>query len=100
MTDKFDILRDYPPEGPPIPERSKIIREKDHHEPGNGRRDKTKRGGRGPSNWGDPKDDAKYLKDGVGEEEEEEEEVEEDPLKSPAEKAPPVSAAKYFQQND
>jgi hypothetical protein len=51
-------LSGYPPEGPPIPEREKVTRAKDRHEPGTGRRDRQKRQGRGPSNWGDPIDDA------------------------------------------
>jgi len=80
MSDKFDILKDYPAEGPANPERTKIVREKDRHEPGNGRRDKTKRDGRGPSNWGDPKEDVKYLNEGLEEDLEEEEEIEEKPV--------------------
>lgn len=59
MSNPFAILADYPAEGPAVPQREKIVRQKDRHESGTGRRDKTKREGRGPSNWGNPADDAK-----------------------------------------
>jgi hypothetical protein len=54
MAQPLASLDGYPPEGPPIPEREKVVRTKDRHEPGTGRRDREKRQGRGPSNWGDP----------------------------------------------
>jgi hypothetical protein len=41
-----------------MPERTKVIRTKDRHEPGTGRRDRQKRQGRGNFNWGDPTDPA------------------------------------------
>jgi hypothetical protein len=53
-TNRFAILNDYPPEGPEVPEREKVRRAKNKHEPGTGRRDNTKRQGAGPSNWGNP----------------------------------------------
>jgi hypothetical protein len=59
MSNPFAILSDYPEEGPAMPEREKIVRTKDRSESGTGRRDRTKRDGRGPSNWGNPADDHK-----------------------------------------
>lgn len=53
----LEALKGYPKEGPEMPERQKIHREKDRHEPGTGRRDREKREGRGRSNWGDPIND-------------------------------------------
>lgn len=58
MSHLFEALKGYPKEGPEVPEREKIHREKDRHEPGTGRRDREKREGRGRSNWGDPVKDA------------------------------------------
>jgi len=52
MSNPFAILKDYPEDGPEVPQREKVTRSKDRHVPGNNRRDKTKRDGRGPSNWG------------------------------------------------
>ena len=53
----LEALKGYPKEGPAMPERQKIYREKDRHEPGTGRRDREKREGKGLSNWGDPIED-------------------------------------------
>ena len=62
MSNPFAILADYPKEGPAAPEREKVHRQKDHHESGTGRRDRTKREGRGPANWGNPRDDTRVNK--------------------------------------
>ena len=62
MSNPFAILADYPQEGPAVPAREKTVRAKDHHESGTGRRDKTKREGRGAGNWGNAKDDLKVNK--------------------------------------
>ena len=59
--DRFEILKNYPKDGPEPPERQKVVREKDHHESGTGRNDKMKKGGSGKGNWGNPKDDIKYV---------------------------------------
>lgn len=59
MSNPFAILADYPEDGPAVPTREKVRREKNKHEPGTGRRDKEKRQGRGQSNWGNALDDAK-----------------------------------------
>ena len=72
MSDKFEVLKDYPKDGPEMPEREKIVRNKDRHESGTGRKDKTKRSGKGAGNWGSPEDDIKYLDEHEKEEEEEE----------------------------
>ena len=61
MSDKFAVLKDYPAEGPEVPEREKIVRKKDKHESGTGRKDKTKKEGKGLGNWGNPEDDIKHL---------------------------------------
>ena len=61
MADKLAVLKDYPAEGPEVPDREKIVRKKDKHESGTGRRDKTKRDGKGKGNWGNPEDDIKHL---------------------------------------
>ncbi|EAY07022.1 hypothetical protein TVAG_174920 [Trichomonas vaginalis G3] len=76
MSDKLAVLKDYPKDGPEMPEREKIVRQKDRHDPGNGRRDKTKRQGNGAGNWGDPKDDIKYINDHEPQEDELEEKAE------------------------
>lgn len=74
MSDKLAVLKDYPKDGPEVPEREKIVRTKDRHESGTGRRDKTKRQGKGAGNWGDPKDDVKYMDEVEPQEDYEEEE--------------------------
>lgn len=78
MSDKFAVLEGYPKDGPEVPERTKVERAKDRHESGTGRKDKVKRGGRGPSNWGNPEDDLKHPEDFEPQEENLEEEEEED----------------------
>ena len=57
-SNRFAVLSEYPEGIPPVPEREKVHREKDHHEPGTGRRDRQKREGRGRSNWGNALDEA------------------------------------------
>lgn len=54
MSNPLAALEGYPKEGPEVPDREKVKREKDRHESGTGRRDREKRGGKGPANWGDP----------------------------------------------
>jgi hypothetical protein len=49
-------LDTYPTEPPGPEDRAKIVRVKDRHEPGTGRRDRQKRDGRGNFNWGDQVD--------------------------------------------
>ena len=61
MSNKFEVLKGYPVKGPKVPDREKIIRMKDRHESGTGRKDKTKRNGKGRGNWGNPEDDYKYM---------------------------------------
>lgn len=68
---KLAALNGYPTEGPEVPDREKVVREKDRHESGTGRRDREKREGRGPSNWGDPVQDALAAQEEHYEEEEE-----------------------------
>ena len=96
MSDKFAVLQDYPKEGPPIPEREKVQRKKDKHDPGNLRRDKTKRGGKGKDNWGTPEDDLKYLNEGL-EEDYEEEELEKNSKIEKEDKAPFVHIQKVLE---
>ena len=57
MSHPLEALKGYPKDGPDMPERQKVHREKDRHEPGTGRRDREKREGKGRSNWGDPIED-------------------------------------------
>ena len=73
----FAILKDYPQEGPAVPERTKVVRTKDHHESGTGRVDKTKRQGKGPSNWGNEVDDFKNNRGPIEEKVETEEKAQE-----------------------
>ena len=73
MSSPLAALEGYPKEGPEVPEREKVKREKDRHESGTGRRDREKRGGKGPSNWGDP------IKDQLEAEADPDEEVPEEP---------------------
>lgn len=55
---RFAALSDYDPQAE-VPEREKVHREKDRHEPGAGYRGTMKRQGRGRDNWGNDIDDAK-----------------------------------------
>ena len=90
----FAALDGYPKDGPEMPEREKVHRDKNKHESGTGRRDREKREGRGQSNWGNALDDqlADYH-------EEDNEEVEE-PQENPTEKKDFKPAAKYFEDDD
>lgn len=97
MTSKkeaFAVLDDYPKDGPDMPEREKVQRKKDKHDPGTGRRDREKREGRGPSNWGNPMDDTRQFP--------EEHDDEEEMAEAPAEKAKTdyVPADQYFSKDD
>lgn len=55
--EQFAALDGYPKDGPEMPEREKVHRDKDKHDPGTGRRDREKREGRGKGNWGNALDD-------------------------------------------
>ena len=68
----MEILKDYPKDGPEMPEREKVQRSKNKHESGTGRKDTTKREGRGKGNWGNPEDDIKHLGERDPDDEEEE----------------------------
>lgn len=63
MSNPFAILADYPADGPAVPEREKVRREKNKHVPGTGRRDKVKREGRGAGNWGNALEDRPVVVD-------------------------------------
>ena len=63
MSNPFAILADYPADGPAVPEREKVRRDKNKHVPGTGRRDKVKREGRGASNWGNALEDRPVVVD-------------------------------------
>ncbi|KAH0787584.1 lipid phosphate phosphatase 2-like isoform X1 [Histomonas meleagridis] len=92
----FEILKDYPKEGPEVPERQKVHREKDRHVSGTGRTDRIKRQGRGPSNWGDP------IKDSLAANEEviEEEELGEEEEEHNGEQKEYVNPSQYFEDDD
>lgn len=75
-----------------MPERQKIYREKDRHEPGTGRRDREKREGKGLSNWGDP------IEDQLAAEREEIVEVDQEPVVE--EQPKKVEAAGKFFDNE
>ena len=94
MSDHFAILKDYPKEGPPVPEREKVVRAKNKHEPGNGRRDKEKRDGHGAGNWGDPIKDQMNAKA----DEDNQEEIEDQLNDSP--KPDFVPAQQFFAADD
>ena len=99
MSNRFAILADYPKEGPAVPEREKVQRQKDHHESGTGRRDRTKREGRGPSNWGNPRDDTRVNRkadriDAEVEKDQDATEVDSTP------KVQYVDAAQFFDDSD
>lgn len=63
MSNPLAALEGYPKEGPEVPEREKVKREKDRHDPGTGRRDREKRQGKGGANWGDPVHDQLAAQD-------------------------------------
>lgn len=94
MSNPFAILAEYPEGGPEVPQRQKIHREKNKHEPGTGRRDTEKRQGRGKSNWGNALDDVNRppLKDG--------EVVEEEANAETTPKVQYVPASSYFSSSD
>lgn len=75
-----------------MPEREKVHREKDRHEPGTGRRDREKREGKGKSNWGDPIEDQLAADNEPIVDEQDEAPVEEEPKK--------VEAAEKFFDNE
>ncbi|KAH0792924.1 hypothetical protein GPJ56_003188 [Histomonas meleagridis] len=58
MSNPFAILSDYNG-ADEVPQREKVIRKKNKHEPGSGYRSTIKREGRGRSNWGNAIDEAK-----------------------------------------
>ena len=90
----FKVLENYPKEGPPVPEREKVHREKNKHESGTGRRDREKREGRGKDNWGNDLDDQLHQLD---------EEPEENNQQQPPqyEDRPNYEeASKYFEKED
>lgn len=81
MSNPLAALEGYPKEGPEVPEREKVKREKDRHESGTGRRDREKRGGAGAANWGDPIKDQLAAEDDVEPQDLPEEPEEEGPKK-------------------
>ncbi|OHT13880.1 hypothetical protein TRFO_15906 [Tritrichomonas foetus] len=94
--EQFAVLEGYPKDGPEMPEREKVHREKNKHESGTGRRDREKREGRGQSNWGNPLDDVNHSHSDC-------EEPEDDTAVAPAqsEKGPEyVAAGKFFDKDD
>lgn len=87
MSHPLEALKGYPKDGPEMPERQKIYREKDRHDPGTGRRDREKRNGKGSSNWGDPiEDQIAAENDPIGDEEKESPVEDEPKIVEPAEK--------------
>ncbi|EAY12189.1 hypothetical protein TVAG_003950 [Trichomonas vaginalis G3] len=100
MSNPFAILADYRKEGPAVPEREKIVRQKDRHESGTGRRDKTKREGRGMSNWGQPGDEAKPATKREQRVAKEEADAAAEPVEEQEEAKPQFVAASQFFDND
>lgn len=101
MSNPFAILADYPDNGPAMPQREKVHRQKDKHDPGTGRRDKEKRQGRGPSNWGNPMDDVTHPAVPDQQENVEEGAENEQQQQAPKEEVKPyVSASQFFEDSD
>lgn len=92
--EQFAALDGYPKDGPEMPEREKVHREKNKHESGTGRRDREKREGRGQSNWGNALDDQ------LADYHEEEDVNAEEPQETPGEQKEFKPAAKYFEDDD
>ncbi|KAH0785742.1 hypothetical protein GPJ56_010304 [Histomonas meleagridis] len=94
MSNPFAILSDYNG-ADEVPQREKVIRKKNKHEPGVGYRSTIKREGRGRSNWGNAIDEAKRPEI-VDEQEGEQQEVTENAQPKVVFEA----AYKYFDSDD
>ncbi|KAK8845015.1 hypothetical protein M9Y10_021191 [Tritrichomonas musculus] len=91
----FAVLDNYPKDGPEMPERGKVHREKNKHESGTGRRDREKREGRGQSNWGNALDDQL-----AEQHHHEEEEYDDEHAETPKEHQEFKPAGEYFKDDD
>ena len=101
----FAILADpenpYPKQASAVPEkREKVVREKDRHEPGTGRRDTTKRDGKGAYNVGNPIEDVRKGQLDDGDKPEQEQPVEEKPEEPKEPKIVYVAATNFFSDSE